>query len=44
MSNALKKCLLSSEMGELFKVIALGHEVDIPLLGFQLNDHRHRLG
>lgn len=32
-----------AEMGELFKVMALGRGVDIPLRGFQLSNHRERL-
>jgi len=42
-SQAIKKLLLPSEMGELFKVIALGKSIEIPLRGFQLRDERRRL-
>lgn len=31
------------EMGELFKVMALGKQYDFPLKGFSLYDYRHRL-
>ena len=31
------------EMGELFKVLALGRGLDFPLTGFSLQDHRDRL-
>lgn len=41
--NEIKKLTLPSEMGELFKVIALGRGVDAPLLGFQQHDRRGRL-
>jgi hypothetical protein len=30
-------------MGELYKVIALGRDIDIPLQGFSLQDRRGRL-
>lgn len=42
-TNAVKKLTLPHEMGELFKVIALGRAVDIPLIGFRLQDRRNRL-
>lgn len=42
-SQAIKKLLLPSEKGELFKVIALGKSIEIPLRGFQLRDERRRL-
>lgn len=32
-----------AEMGELYKVIALGRDIDIPLQGFSLQDRRGRL-
>lgn len=38
-----KKLTLPSEMGELFKVLALGRGVEIPLRGFALDDRRGRL-
>jgi len=31
------------EMGELFKVMALGRGIDEPLLGFRRGDQSHRL-
>lgn len=43
LSQQLKKLLLPSEMGELFKVIALARNLDIPLLGFNLYDMRNKL-
>lgn len=42
-SQQLKKLLLPSEMGELFKTIALTRALPIPLLGFSLYDMRNRL-
>ena len=42
-TNEVKKLTLPHEMGELFKVIALGRGVDIPLTGFRLQDRRGRL-
>ncbi|MDX1486894.1 MAG: hypothetical protein R3268_01740, partial [Acidiferrobacterales bacterium] len=32
-----------AEMGELYKVIALGRDINIPLQGFSLQDRRGRL-
>lgn len=43
MSQSIKKLLLPSEMGELFKVMALSKEITLPLLGFNMQDMRHRL-
>lgn len=40
---AVQKLLQPSEMGELFKVIALGRGVEGPLLGFARGDRRARL-
>ncbi len=40
---AVKKLTLPSEMGELFKVLAVGRGVDAPLMGFGLRDDRARL-
>ncbi|KAB2926697.1 MAG: class I SAM-dependent methyltransferase [Dechloromonas sp.] len=40
---AVNKLLLPHEMGELFKVIALGRGVAEPLCGFAGSDQRHRL-
>lgn len=42
-AGAVNKLLLPHEMGELFKVIALGRGVDSPLLGFARGDQSHRL-
>lgn len=42
-TNAVKKLTLPQEMGELFKVIALGRAIRIPLAGFRLQDRRDRL-
>ena len=42
-SQAIKKLLLPSEMGELFKVIALSKKIEIPLRGFQLKNDVDRL-
>ncbi len=42
-AQQLKILMHPSEMGELFKVIALGKGVAPPLAGFQLSDHRGRL-
>lgn len=40
---AVQKLVSEAEMGELFKVLALGRDLDIPLLGFATGDRRHRL-
>lgn len=42
-SGAVQVLLSPGEMGELFKVIALGRGIDIPLLGFLRGDRRHAL-
>lgn len=42
-AGQIKKLTLPSEMGELFKVIALGKRMDGPLAGFALQDRRSRL-
>ncbi len=39
----IKRLTLPSEMGELFKVMALGRGVEPPLRGFRLQDRRGRL-
>lgn len=41
--SAIKQLLQPSEMGELFKVIALTKQFDTPLIGFQFNDKRGSL-
>lgn len=38
-----QKLLSPAEMGELFKVIALGKSIDVPLLGFTRGDKAHTL-
>lgn len=38
--QAIKQLTQPSEMGELFKVIALSKEMDVAFHGFQLNDKR----
>ena len=43
LTNEIKKLTLPHEMGELFKVIALGRGVDTPLAGFRLQNRRDRL-
>jgi len=42
-TNEVKKLTLPHEMGELFKVIALGRGIDMPLAGFRLQNRRDRL-
>ena len=37
------KLLSPAEMGELFKVLALGRGIDLPLLGFTRGDRTHTL-
>jgi len=39
----VQKLLSEAEMGELFKVLAVGKQVDLDLLGFAAGDRRHRL-
>ena len=43
LTHQIKKLTLPSEMGELFKVIAFGRNISLPLLGFSLQDRRGRL-
>jgi SAM-dependent MidA family methyltransferase len=43
LSQQVKTLTLPSEMGELFKVMALTRGIDIPLLGFSQQDLRNRL-
>ncbi|MGH8594951.1 MAG: class I SAM-dependent methyltransferase, partial [Gammaproteobacteria bacterium] len=38
LAAGVQKLLSPSEMGELFKVIALGRNVDAPLIGFGQGD------
>lgn len=42
-SAATGKLLMPHEMGELFKVIAIGRGIDLPLLGFAQGDQSRRL-
>jgi SAM-dependent MidA family methyltransferase len=42
-AGAVNKLLLPHEMGELFKVIALGKGISDDLVGFKRGDQRHRL-
>lgn len=42
-SNQVGKLLMPHEMGELFKVIAVGRGLDAPLLGFASGDQSRRL-
>lgn len=42
-SQAIKKLILPSEMGELFKVMALTKEISAPLMGFALKDQSGKL-
>lgn len=41
--GALNTLLSEAEMGELFKVLAIGRDIDVPLLGFVSGDRRGRL-
>jgi len=41
--SAVQKLVSESEMGELFKVLAVGRGLEAPLLGFSSGDRRHRL-
>lgn len=41
--SAVQKLISEAEMGELFKVLAVGKNIDIPLIGFTSGDRRHRL-
>ncbi len=43
LSQQIKTLTLPEEMGEIFKVIALSKNLDIPLMGFQLRDLRDAL-
>jgi len=43
LGNEIKKLTLPHEMGELFKVIAMGRNFGQPLIGFRLQDRRARL-
>jgi SAM-dependent MidA family methyltransferase len=43
LAQQIRTLSLPAEMGERFKVIALGKEFQAPLSGFSLGDQRHRL-
>jgi len=43
MTQAVKKLTLPHEMGELVKLITFGKNFEQPLMGFMLQDRRHRL-
>lgn len=43
LAQQIKRLTLPQEMGETFKVLALGRGVDLPLSGFALQDRRGRL-
>lgn len=43
LASGAQKLVSPAEMGELFKVIALGRGLDTPLLGFQRGDRSHML-
>ena len=42
-NGAVQTLIAPGEMGELFKVIALGRGIDVPLRGFARGDRRHAL-
>ena len=42
-AGEMRRLLLPGEMGEAFKVMALGRDVDLALKGFELQDLRHSL-
>ena len=42
-TGPVQKLLSEAEMGELFKVMAIGKHMDMDFLGFQQGDRRHRL-
>ncbi|RMG55083.1 MAG: SAM-dependent methyltransferase [Gammaproteobacteria bacterium] len=43
LSAEIQKLMLPGQMGERFRVMALGQCYDAPLCGFSWQDHRHRL-
>ncbi len=43
LTRQAKVLMLPGEMGERFKAIALARGIEVPLVGFALQDHRHRL-
>ncbi|MDP3441065.1 MAG: SAM-dependent methyltransferase, partial [Azonexus sp.] len=42
-AGAVNKLLMPHEMGELFKVIAIGRDLDVDLCGFSNGEQSHRL-
>jgi SAM-dependent MidA family methyltransferase len=42
-SAAAQRLVSEAEMGELFKVLAVGRGIDVPLVGFARGDRLHRL-
>lgn len=43
LSQQIKTLTLPSEMGERFKAMALSKQIELPLIGFSLQDYRNRL-
>jgi SAM-dependent MidA family methyltransferase len=43
LAAAAQKLLSPAEMGDLFKVIALSKNVEVPLIGFSSGDKSHTL-
>jgi SAM-dependent MidA family methyltransferase len=43
LAQQIKTLALPSEMGERFKAMALSKEIDLPLIGFAMQDYRNRL-
>ena len=43
MNQTAQKLISEAEMGELFKVMVIGREVDLPLTGFRRGDRTHQL-
>ncbi len=43
LAQQIKTLTLPSEMGERFKVMALGKKVELELTGFSMQDYRNRL-
>lgn len=41
--QSIDKLVSEAEMGELFKVLAIGRGIDVPLVGFSRGDRRHQL-
>lgn len=41
--SAMQKLVSEAEMGELFKVLAIGRGINVPLIGFSRGDRRDRL-